>query len=67
MKAVERHIEEIKKYQKAIDRTDSIYLKLDYSKKINRMIKELREYCHYRNYNFKAILRRLNVKATQMD
>lgn len=59
MKAVERHIEEIKRYQIAINKTDSAYLKNDYSKKINRMIKELREYCHYRNYNFKSILRRI--------
>lgn len=59
MKAVERHIEEIKRYQEAMNKTDSAYLKNDYSKKINRMIKELREYCHYRNYNFKAILRRI--------
>lgn len=57
MKAVERHIEEIKRYQDAITKTNSAYLKNDYAKRVNRMIKELREYCHYRKYNFKKIIK----------
>ena len=63
MKAIERHIEEIRQYKTAREKTDSRYLKNDYSKKINHMMKELREYCHYRNYNYKAILRRLNAES----
>lgn len=66
MKAIERHINEIKRYQEAIEKTDSNYLKNDYSKKISRMIKELREYCYYRDYDFTDVLRRLN-DTTQMD
>lgn len=56
MNALERHIDEIKKYKKAIDKTDSIYLKNDYYKKIDRMFKELKEYCKYRGYNFNEII-----------
>lgn len=61
MKAIERHIEEIKQYKRAIDKTDSIYLKNDYYKKIDRMFKELKEYCKYRDYNFKSILQRYKL------
>lgn len=62
MKAVERQINEIKRYQQAIEKTKSAYLKNDYSRCISRLINELREYCTYRNYNFKVIARRLNVE-----
>lgn len=56
MNALERHIEELKSYQQAINKTDSIYLKNDYYKKIDRMFKELKEYCKYRKYDFKEVL-----------
>lgn len=59
MKALDRHIEEIKRLKQAVEKTDSNYLKNDYSKRISRMIKELREYCHYRGLNFKEMMRRL--------
>lgn len=61
MNALERHIEEIKSYQEAIDRTDSVYLKNDYYKKINKMFNELKEYCLYRQYDFKEILRKYRL------
>lgn len=59
MKAIERHIEEIKMYKAAIENTNSAYLKNDYSKKISRMINELKEYCYYRDYDLKAILKKV--------
>lgn len=62
MKAVERQLDEIRKYQKAMNKTNSCYLKNDYSKCISRLINELREYCKYRNYDFKEIIRRLNAE-----
>lgn len=59
MKAVERHIAEIKKYQQAIRKTKSAYLKNDYSKCISRLIQELHEYCKYRGYDFKKIIKQI--------
>ena len=59
MKAIEQHIQEIERYKAAISKTNSAYLKNDYAKAIDKMIKELKEYCDLRGYDTRTILRRL--------
>lgn len=61
MNALERHIEEIRNYKQAINKSNSAYLKNDYSKKIQRMKNELREYCKYRGFNYKEIIEQYKV------
>lgn len=61
MNALERHIEEIKRYKKALDKTESIYLRNDYYKKINKLFNELKEYCKYQNLNFRQIIKKYNL------
>jgi len=47
-KAEEMHIAEMDRLRKAIQKTESPYLKRDYQKKIRSMEKELEEYRRYR-------------------
>ena len=56
MRAVVRQLEEIKRLEEAIQRSKSKHLKTDYSKRIARLKKELKEYCYYRGLNFRAII-----------
>ena len=56
MKAVMRHLEEIRRVEEALKKTDSPYLKQDYQKHLKRLKKDLREYCHYRGFNYKEII-----------
>lgn len=60
MTPIDRHIQEIMRLKKVINETKSTYLKNDYSKRISQMIKELREYCDYRGYDFTNILKRID-------
>lgn len=57
MKAVRKQIYEIKRMQYACAISNSPYLKNDYDKKIKSMIRDLKEYCSYKNYNFEEIKR----------
>lgn len=59
MKAVERQLEEIERCKKIFNSTNSVYMKNDYAKAIRRLTNELREYCKYRGYNFKKIIKRI--------
>lgn len=61
MNALERHIDEMKRYKQAIDKTKSICLKNDYYKKLGRMYKELKMYCMYREYDFKEIRKKYKL------
>lgn len=61
MKAVNRQLEEIKKYKIAMEKSKSVYLKNDYAKCIHRLKKELREYCKWRGYNFKEIMKGADI------
>lgn len=56
MRAVVRQLEEIKTLEEAIQRSKSKHLKTDYSKRISRLKKELKEYCYYRGLNFREII-----------
>ncbi len=44
-----KFVAEIHQYEEAIQKTDSVYLKLDYKKKIRKMKRELKEYDRYHN------------------
>lgn len=61
MKAVERQVSNIIRLQTAIRKTNSYYLKNDYSKAIHRLKRELKEYCGLRMYDYKAILRKYEI------
>lgn len=61
MNALERHINEMRVCKKAMLKTDSMYLKNDFSKKFHRMNKELKEYCYYRGFDYKDILKKFNI------
>lgn len=43
-KAEQEYVTEINRLQQAIEKSESIYLKRDYGKKIRKMTAELREY-----------------------
>lgn len=58
MKAVMRQVEEINRLLTALKKTDSKYLKHDYTKAIKLKTKELKEYCFYKGYDYKEISRR---------
>lgn len=45
----EKHVAEINRLKDAIERTNSEYLKRDYSKALKRMQAELREYDRYKS------------------
>lgn len=55
MKAAREHIEEINRLYASIKKTNSQYLKNDYSKSIYRMLDELKEYCKYKGYSYKEL------------
>lgn len=42
-----KQIEEIKRVREALDNTNSRYLRRDYTKYLNRLIRELNEYRQY--------------------
>ena len=58
MKAVNKLIDEIKEHSNAIEVASSIYLKRDREKKIKSLKRDLKEYCSYKGYNYKQILKR---------
>lgn len=57
MKAVQRQLQEIDRLKTAIDKSDSQYLKNDYSKNIRVLTAELKEYCEWRGYDFQQIMK----------
>lgn len=48
-------IDDINRMIDSVNKSNSKYLKNDYRKNINRLIKELRTYCIYRNINFNEL------------
>lgn len=56
MRAARKQVEEINRLKMAVKKTKSAHLKNDYSKNIKRLTADLREYCGYRNFNFKKII-----------
>lgn len=55
MKQIEKEITEINRMRTAIKNTSSKYLIRDYNKSIAQKIKDLKEYCYYRNINFNEL------------
>ena len=55
MKQIEKEIAEINRMRTAIKNTSSRYLIRDYNKAITQKIKDLKEYCYYRNINFNEL------------
>lgn len=55
MKQIEKEIAEINRMRAAIKNTSSKYLIRDYNKSIAQKIKDIKEYCHYRNIDFNEL------------
>ena len=55
MKQIEKEIAEINRMRTAIKNTSSRCLIRDYNKSIAQKIKDLKEYCYYRNINFNEL------------
>ena len=55
MKQIEKEIAEINRMRSAIKNTSSKYLIRDYNKSIAQKIKDIKEYCKYRNINFNEL------------
>lgn len=55
MKQIEKEIAEINRMRAAIKNTSSKYLIRDYNKSIAQKIKDIKEYCRYRNINFNEL------------
>ena len=58
MKAIERHMVEIKKYQSIVNESNNTYIINDYSKAIRRLKRELKTYCKFRGYDYNTIMKR---------
>lgn len=54
-------IDEIKRYYSSCLNSNSSYLKRDYEKKIKSLKRDLKEYCFYKNYNYKKICKEYNI------
>lgn len=52
----QKQIDEIKRMQEALTKTDSKRLKSDYSKRIARLKADLKEYCGYRGFDYREII-----------
>lgn len=63
MKAVERHIEEIKKYQAIVNKSDNPYIITDYSKAICRLKRELKTYCKFKGFNYNNLMKKAGLST----
>ena len=52
-------VDEINRKLKAIDKTGSSHLTVDYSKSVKNDLRELKMYCEYRDIDLKALVKRL--------
>lgn len=57
MKQALKVVAEIKRLKNAEEKTKSDYLRKDYSKAIKRLVAELKEYCGYRQIDFKELMK----------
>lgn len=55
MNAIEKHIDDIKRYQSIVQESDNPYIVHDYSKAVVRLKRELKTYCKFRGFNYKDI------------
>lgn len=58
MKAVERQLADIKKYQSIVNQSDNPYIINDYTKAIRRLQGELKTYCKFKGYDYNDIVNR---------
>lgn len=58
MKAIERHIAEIQKYQSIVNQSNNPHIINDYSKAIRRLKRELKIYCNFRDFNYNDVMKR---------
>lgn len=57
MKQALKVVAEIERLKIAAEKTESKYLRKDYSKAIKRLVAELKEYCGYRKLDFKELMK----------
>ena len=58
MKAANELIKEIKEHKEAIKASSSPYLIKDREKRIKRLERDLKEYCSYKGYDYKKIIKK---------
>ncbi len=56
MIAIEKHLDDIKRYESIVNNSNNPYVINDYSKAIKRLKRELRMYCNYRGIDYKKIV-----------
>lgn len=54
-------IKEIRRLYHGCAVTQSPYLKNDYTKKIKSLKRDLKEYCGYKNFNYKQLCEQYNI------
>lgn len=52
-----KHCEEIKKYRLAIQKTTSPSLKYQLGKHVNKLEKELKQYCKFKGLNYQILIK----------
>lgn len=52
-----KQVKEIKECQMIVAKTVNKYVRFDYTKRANRLIREVREYCNYKDYDFDYLRR----------
>jgi hypothetical protein len=50
-------VNEIKRLEKAMEKSKSMYLKNDYAKNIKELKSDLKEYCGYKKLNYYELVR----------
>lgn len=58
MKAVERQLADIKRYETIIYKSNNAHIINDYSKAICRLKRELKTYCKFKGYDYNDIVNR---------
>lgn len=56
MFAIEKHLDDIKRYESIVRNSDNPYIINDYSKAIKRLKRELKVYCQFRGLDYKKII-----------
>lgn len=57
MRQAKEMVREINRKKQALRKTDSEYLKRDYSKSIKSDLKELKDYCKFKGFDIEEVLR----------
>ena len=60
---IEKHLDDIRRYESIVRESDNPYIVRDYSKAIRRLKRELRMYCNYRGIDYNKLLKNYKKRA----